>query len=89
MFSGRAFRSAFLCTPLPPIKSVFVLNLCAFASLADVAEEGDGAKSALREIFSAFVSFVIFPYCDLRTQTRLRRYTVPSFSWYSSNREKW
>ena len=26
-------------------------NLCAFASLADVAKGGDGAKSALREIF--------------------------------------
>jgi hypothetical protein len=25
--------------------------LCAFASLADVAKEGDGAQSALREIF--------------------------------------
>jgi hypothetical protein len=28
------------------------LNLCAFASLADVDKGGDGAKSALREIFS-------------------------------------
>jgi hypothetical protein len=33
------------------LKSVFVSNLCAFASLADVAKGGDGAKSALREIF--------------------------------------
>jgi len=29
------------------------LNRCAFASLADVAKGGDGAKSALREIFLA------------------------------------
>jgi hypothetical protein len=28
------------------------LNLCAFASLADEAKGGDGAKSALRETFS-------------------------------------
>jgi hypothetical protein len=28
-------------------------NLCAFASLADVAKGGDRAKSALREIFSS------------------------------------
>jgi len=33
--------------------------LCAFASLADVAKGGDGAKSALREIFSVQV----FPEC--------------------------
>ena len=31
-------------------------NLCAFASLADVAKGGDGAKSALREIFSVLVA---------------------------------
>jgi hypothetical protein len=29
----------------------FRLNLSAFASFADVAKGGDGAKSALREIF--------------------------------------
>jgi hypothetical protein len=33
---------------------LFCLNLCAFASLADVAKGGDGAKSALRENFSPF-----------------------------------
>jgi hypothetical protein len=31
--------------------SCLCLNLCVFASLADVAKGGDGAKSALREIF--------------------------------------
>ena len=38
--SGRPAKHAFCC-----------LNLCGFASLADVAKGGDGAKSALREIF--------------------------------------
>ena len=42
-----------------PRKSVFIcgcfLNLCAFASLADEAKGGDGAKSALREIFLFWV----------------------------------
>jgi hypothetical protein len=33
--------------------SVFNFSfLCVFAALADVAKGGDGAKSALREIFS-------------------------------------
>jgi len=32
------------------ITQVHPPNLCAFASLADVAKGGDGAKSALREI---------------------------------------
>ena len=34
-----------------PLCGYFVLRLCAFASPADVAKGGDGAKSALREIF--------------------------------------
>jgi hypothetical protein len=45
-------------------------NLCAFASLADVAKGGDGAKSALREIFCLYLcSFAVFffalfvPFC--------------------------
>jgi hypothetical protein len=33
------------------LKSVFVSNLCGFASLIDVAKGGDGAKFASREIF--------------------------------------
>ena len=36
--------------------------LCGFAALADEAKGGDGAKSALREIFLACV---IFPGCEL------------------------
>src|SRR5215469_8047835 len=39
-----------------------------FASLADVAKGGDGAKSAWRirvRFSSVFVSFVIFTYCEL------------------------
>ena len=34
------------------------LNLCAFASSADEAKGGDGAKSALREIFCAWVAAI-------------------------------
>ena len=43
-----------MCSPKSQhgqIKRFLSPNLCAFASLADVAKGGDGAKSALREIF--------------------------------------
>ena len=39
--------------------------LCAFASLADVAKGGDGAKSALREIFPIFISNCCPPMSDI------------------------
>jgi len=47
---------------LPSLPSVRIFGLsasylCAFASLADVAKGGDGAKSALREICLLFVIF--------------------------------
>jgi hypothetical protein len=37
-------------------------NLCVFASLADIAKGGDGAKSALREILYSLVA--VRPPCD-------------------------
>ena len=52
-----------VCSSL--FKSAFVLNLCAFASLADVAKGGDGAKSALRQIFSVFMSFYFRQNCKI------------------------
>ncbi|HEX6562858.1 MAG TPA: hypothetical protein VF020_01175 [Chthoniobacterales bacterium] len=36
---------------VPTIPQITPPNLCAFASLADVAKGGDGAKPALPEIF--------------------------------------
>jgi hypothetical protein len=40
----------FFCTFCAFLR-LFPSSLCAFASLADTAKGGDGAKSALREIF--------------------------------------
>ena len=42
---------SFLCFLAFPRLFSLLFYLCAFASLADVAKGGDGAKSALREIF--------------------------------------
>jgi hypothetical protein len=46
--ADSALRRAWLHHQSPSLK------LCAFSSLTDVAKGGDGAKSALREIFLRF-----------------------------------
>jgi hypothetical protein len=49
---GWFVRGCCFFVPLAPFCGYFVAlsSLCAFASLADEAKGGDGAKSALREI---------------------------------------
>ncbi len=51
--SDSTLRHPF-CTFHFPVPVSPFLNLCAFASLADVAKGGDGVESALREIFLGF-----------------------------------
>ena len=43
--------------PEQPERTACTSSLCAFASLADEAKGGDGAESALREIFGSAYSF--------------------------------
>ena len=52
--SEREFNRRPLLRPFTP-NPILGPNLCAFASLADVAKGGDGAKSALREFLFVFL----------------------------------